>query len=161
MRAKRRTLITIGMITAAGVLAVLLVLIAAGVLVLPSTSPPSPVTINSVQFNIVQGTNASGNPWFGHSPVIYSGTYNGTPFSVSPKATFNETLSLDNYDSAPHTIYSVSAFDPFTFVSSHPVLPAEVPADEDSAPLTMTFQAPSASGTYVLIVNINTLPPPS
>ncbi len=115
VKIKRRHLWTIAVATAATVLVVLLILIAAGALVVPGTSSPAPVSVTSVQFTILQGTNASGNPWFGPSTVVYTGLANGYPFTVSPGGGFSVPITFENYDSSPHTLYSISAAAPFSF----------------------------------------------
>lgn len=160
MKLKRRTIWTIGTVAALGVVAVLLTLIAAGILVLPGASP-TPVNVTSVEFYLVQGTNASGNPWFGPSPIIYSGAANSLPFTVAPGASFSEALSLENFDNAPHTLYSISAAAPFKYVGSSPALPVVVPALEDSALMDMTFTAPSTPGASVVLVATLSLVPPT
>lgn len=151
MRLKRRNLWTIGVVVAVGFVAVLLVLIGAGVLVLPSGSTPARVTVASANFDLVQGTNASGKPWFGPSPIVYSGAVNGFPFTVAPGGSFSLALSLDNYDDAAHTLYSVTATAPFHYVSSSPGVPVVIPANEDSALMDMVFTAPSTGGTTLTI----------
>ncbi|MGI0155251.1 MAG: hypothetical protein ACREDE_03860 [Thermoplasmata archaeon] len=145
---------------AAGALVILLIGIAAGILVVPGHSTPAPVQVSSVQFTLVQGTNASGNPWFGPSPVIYQGIQNGYPYSISPGKSFTVPLVLENFDTQSHTIYSISAAAPFTFTGSDPAAPVLVPAGTDDALLQLTFTAPSSAGsTLTLFVTINFLGP--
>lgn len=160
MQMRRRTLWTIAVAVVAVVLAVLLILIAFGFLVLPGSAPPAPVTISAVQFTLLQGTNASGNGWFGPSTFTYTGIYNGFPFHVSPGGSFSVPVILENFDDNPHTLYSVSVQPPFLFESTSPALPQTMVALQDDALLTIYAKAPSSPGeTLELFVTINALPP--
>lgn len=160
MKIRKRTLYTIGVAVAVIVLAVLLLLIAEGVLILPGTAGPAPVSVNAVQYTILQGTNASGNGWFGPNQVTYSGAVNGFPYKENPGATFSVSIELRNFDSQEHTLYSVSVSAPFVFSSTTPGLPAEIPAGTDDALLQIYVTAPSSPGTTLtLFVTLNALPP--
>jgi hypothetical protein len=159
---RRRQIWTIGVAAAVTVLAVLLILIAAGVLVLPGTAAPTPVSVISVQFTILQGTNSSGNPWFGPSMFSYTGLANGYPFSVAPGGGFSVPVTFENYDDAPHTLYSIDVQSPFLFAGSSPTLPQTLRALQDDAYLLIYVTAPSTAGaSLTLFVTINALPPSS
>ncbi len=160
MKVRRRTLWTIGVAAAAAVLVVLLLLISIGVLVLPGTPAPAPVSVNSAQFTILQGTNASGNGWFGPSSFSYTGVVNGYPFKVAPGATFTVSVTWTNYDDNPHTLYSISVAAPFAFSKSSPSLPATLYALEDDAFMQIYVVAPNSAGaSLTLFVTVNALPP--
>jgi hypothetical protein len=158
MKIKRRTWWTIGVAIAAGVLAIVLLLIAANILVLPSSSPAT-VNVNSIQFTIIQGTNASGNPWFGPSHFNYSGVYNSYPFQVATGGSFSIPVELENYDSMPHTLYSVEIAAPFTLISTDPNLPQVIQKNTDETTLFVDIKAPGSAGTDVVYMTIDTLPP--
>ncbi len=163
MKVRRRTLWTIGVAVAAAVLVALLALIALGVLVLPGTPGPAPVSVTSVQFTVLQGTNASGNGWLGPSSFSYSGVVNGYPFDVAPGGTFTVSVTWTNYDSNPHTIYSVSVAAPFAFSRTTPALPATLSANQDDALMQIYVVAPNGSSaagaSLTLFVTVNALPP--
>jgi hypothetical protein len=160
VRLRKRQLWTIVVVVAVAVLVVIIALIGLGYLVLPGTPAPAKITLEQVNFTIVQGTNRSGANWFGPSHFSYAGLQNGYPFKVASGGTFNISLVLENFDSADHSIYSVSAATPFVFHTSTPVLPAVVLGDTDSAVLQMTFSAPNSPGaTLTLFVTVNALPP--
>jgi len=159
LKIRKRTLWTIGVAVVAAVLVTLLVLIAMGTLVLPG-STPAPVTVNAVQFTLLQGTNASGQGWFGPDTFVYTGAVNGYPFHVTPGATFSVPVEWQNFDGSPHTIYSISAAAPFTFVSTSPSLPATLAAYQDDAFMQIYVTAPSSAGaTLTLDLTVNALPP--
>jgi hypothetical protein len=160
VKIRRRTVWTIAVAVVATVLVILLILIAAGALVVPGAAPPSPVTVTSVQYTILQGTNASGNGWFGPNVVTYSGPANGFPVKLSPGAQFTEWFTIINFDSSPHTVYSVAVQAPFTFVQSSPGLPQTLKALQDDADLEIFLTAPSTAGaTGTLFITIDALPP--
>ena len=149
------------MVAAALFVVALLVLVGLGYLVLPGTPPPAPVTVTSVRFTIVQGTNASGLGWFGPSAFNYSGAANGYPFTVAAGGTFTISVTLWNHDNQAHTIYSAAAGAPFRVSSTAPSLPVGVAAMEDDALIQIGLVAPSTPGaSLVLMVTIDTTPPP-
>jgi hypothetical protein len=151
---------TIAVAIGALVIVALLILIAVGVLVLPGTAPPAPVNVSSVQFTLLQGTNASGYPWFGPYTFTYTGLANGYPFSAPPGGTFTIPVILENYDNATHTIYDVTVGGPFTLKGTSPALPLTSPALDDNIILNLTVVAPSNPGaTLTMFVTINLLPP--
>lgn len=160
MRIRRRYLWTIAVAIVAVVLALLLVLIATGILVLPSSGSPAPVSVTSVQFTVLQGTNASGLGWLGPSTFNYSGAANGYPFKVAPGATFSIPIEWRNYDGSPHTLYSITAQTPFAFSSSSPALPATLTAYQDDAFMQVYVTAPNSAGaSLTLFLTINAYPP--
>ena len=147
---------------AAVILLVIVVLIALGDLVLPGTPAPAPVTIQQVNFTILQGTNSTGANWFGPSHFSYSPVNHtlGYPFQVKAGGGFSIPVVLENFDNATHTIYSVTAGAPFTFITSKPLLPSSLMPLQDSAVLDMNFTAPNSPGsTLVLFVTLDALPP--
>lgn len=160
MKVRRRTLWTIAVAVTAAVLVALLVLISIGVLVLPGAPAPAPVSVTSAQFTLLQGTNASGNGWFGPSSFSYSGVVNGYPFSVAPGATFSISVTWTNYDSNPHTIYSISVAAPFAFVRSSPSVPATLYGLEDDAFMQIYVTAPNSPGASLSVfLTVNAIPP--
>jgi hypothetical protein len=160
LKIKRRHLWTIAVAIVVVVLVILLALIAEGILVIPGASPPAPVTVSSVQFTLLQGTNQSGYGWFGPSNFSYTGVANGYPFVVAPGGGFTVPLVLENYDSVNHTLYSVQAATPFTYTGSSPPLPVSVYAHQDDAVLQLSFSAPSSPGeSLTLFVTVDFLGP--
>lgn len=162
LQLRRRHVWTIAVAAAATVLVVLLILIAAGTLTLPGASGPAPVSVSSVQITLLQGTNASGNGWFGPSTITYAGLGSGYPYQVPPGSSFSVPVTLQNYDSTAHTLYSVAVGAPFSFSSSSPALPATLRALQDDALLEISVTAPSTAGASgTLFITINALPPTS
>ncbi len=161
MKLKARQIWTLAVIAGALVLVVVISLIAAGVLVLPGTPAPSPVTVTEVTVNVLQGKNASGDPWFGPSPFNYTGVANGYPYHVSPGASFTIAVSLNNVDRSNHTIYSIIAAPPFTLIGCHPnpdPTPVIVPALSDDVFFQLSFTAPNSAGASLgLNVTFNAL----
>ena len=162
MKIRRRHLWIICVAVATVILVVLLALIGLGVLVLPGGAPPAPVKIQEVQFSILQGRNSSGLPWFGPN-FTYSGLVNNYPFSVAPGGNFTLPVTIYNYDSVNHTVYSMSPSPPFTFDSSSPSFPwivQPVAKSDDSGNFDLTITAPNSAGdTLTLYITINALPP--
>ncbi len=160
MRTRRKVLwaTLVGVVAAA--LAVLLVLIALGILVLPGTAPSATVNVTAVHFTILQGTNqTTGLPWFGPSPFNETGPANGYPLSVAPGAAFSVPVVLTNNDHVAHTLYSVGGTSPFTVTGTNPGLPVSFPPGEDEI-FVISLTAPSGAGaTVVLDITLNALPP--
>jgi hypothetical protein len=158
MKFQRRRILGYAVVAAAAVVALLLVLIALGYLVIP-TSPSVPVRITETQYTILEGTNASGKYWFGPDTLSYSG-FNGYPGNFTAGSTFGVPIVLINYDSQPHTVYSVSVNSPFKFLSSDPPVPCVVPAGADDAGFEFTVSVPNSPGSsFVLSVTINAVSP--
>ncbi len=150
----RRRLIGLGVVIGAVVVALLVVLIALGVLVLPA-QPAAQVTVSSVHWTLVQGSTGHGFGWFGPSEFNY--TYPAYPVEVPPGHTFVVVWTFSNHDLSSHSIVSISAASPFRFVSSQPsiVPPLNVPAGEDSGLLDLTIQAPNDGGaTFSLALTV-------
>jgi hypothetical protein len=105
------------------------------------------VAVEGVQIHWIEGTGASGQPWFGSAYVNLSGPTAGFPFTLPVGTAFNFTFPFSNFDSAPHTITSASAATPFSIASVSPALPVTVGAYEDDAALTFSVRAPSSSMT--------------
>lgn len=143
-RLTRGRIIGAATLVATAVVCVLLVLIAIGVLVLP-TSPPRPVTVESVEWTIDQGQTAKGTGWFGASEINYTGL-NGFPTHVTPGGNLVVTWLFSNFDSHSRTIVNVSVTNGFELRSTSPSLPVMVPAGEDDAYLMVTVIVPNAPG---------------
>ncbi len=129
-RRKRLIFALVGVM--AVVLTVLLVLIAAGVLVLPSHTP-APVQIDAVAVQILQGTTATGESWFHMTWFNVSSSAEGYPVSVSPGGSWSIPIPITNWDSINHTIYDVvpsstAAAYGFKIRGTDPVTPVSVPA---------------------------------
>lgn len=141
----------------ATILVVLLVLIALGYLVLPS-SPPATVTIEKVEWTILQGTTSQGHGWFGNSSFNWS-TADGYPVAIKAGTTFELPWSPSNLDTVSHTVYSISVSSPFSCVSSRPALPTSVPpGDGDDGGFNFGISIPgSSSGSYTLEITVNAL----
>ncbi len=139
---------------AAGVVCVLLVLIALGYLVLPA-SAPSPVTVASVHWTIDQGRTLAGAGWLGPSEFNYTGA-NGFPYSVRPGGSFVVTWLFSNFDNRSHSIVNISAANGFAVRSTSPTLPAPVAAAEDDAYLMVTVVVPNEPGAD-LALNLTVL----
>jgi hypothetical protein len=151
-RGTRKRILQLGIVLAAAVVAVLLLLIAFGYLVLPS-SPPNQFRVTGVHWTILEGTTPGGLAWFGPSQFNYSGA-DGYPVEVSVGKTVTIPWSFSSYDTVNHTIYSVVASSPFTVVNCDPSLPAIVPSGTDDALLTVTVQVPGAGGSGELNLTV-------
>ncbi len=122
----RRQKWTLAVLIAVGLLVVLLGLVAAGVLRVPASGPAAPVKIQVVCVTILQGTNATGYPWFGPSPFCMSGIGYNLPYSSAAGSTVNLPIPILNLDTNNHTLYSVQVGPPFTLQQTLPPLPYEV-----------------------------------
>jgi len=147
-----RQIITVSVVAAAAIVVILLVLILEGVLVLPSNSP-APVTIDSVQLQIHQGTTANGLTWFGPSIINYT-TAESYPVQVAPGGSWEVDWAFQNFDNHYHNITQVLPQSPFTLGGTTPGLPYQVGPDADQCTLTITVQAPSTAGTTYSLVTV-------
>ena len=118
----RRVWWTVAVILGVVVLVILLGLIAAGVLILP-TNGSAPVTIQNVCVTIQQGTNSSGYPWFGPSPFCLTPAGSHLPFSAAAGSVVNVPIPILDQDTVAHTIYSAQVAFPFTVQRTSPQLP--------------------------------------
>jgi len=141
------------------VLVSLLVLIGLGYLTLPKSAPGS-VTVSEVQFTVVQGTTSGGSGWFGPSTFTY-GNNAGFPRTETVGQSFGLPWAPQNFDSTPHTIYTVSVGNPgFCLSTSHPALPDSVPPGDDGGEFEFSIGVPSsASGAVTLEITIDALNP--
>lgn len=150
---------SIALIVAAGAVVLLLVLIGLGYLVLPQ-NPTAPVTITQTRYTILEGKNASGGYWFGPSSLVYPGL-NGYPTTVVPGAKFGVPIVMWNYDTANHTVYSISVASPFVYDKSDPGVPILILAGADNANFEFTLTAPNQPGTSAVVnITINALSAP-
>jgi hypothetical protein len=162
----RRQWWTVAVVVAVGVLIVILGLIAAGVLVIPPNGPPAPVKIQVVCVTWLQGTNASGQPWFGPSNFCLSGVGNNLPYSSAPGSAVNVPIPVLNYDQSSHTIYSVEVGPPFTLQRTLPPLPYVVnsyttnPEGIDGGLMTFVILPSSPGEALGLNITINALGAP-
>ncbi|HYA58503.1 MAG TPA: hypothetical protein VEH57_08625 [Thermoplasmata archaeon] len=154
-RLSRRRFWDLVIAAAAGVVVVLIALVGLGILVLPARSSPS-VTVDAVDWTILQGKTRLGIGWFGQSYVNLSNT-DGLPYSVTSGGRFSVSLTLSNLDSFNHTIYSVTAQSPFQVASVSPTLPRMVPSGEDDWFMSVSVTAPSVSSdsSYILFLTVN------
>ena len=163
-RMRKRIIFTLVAIVAAFVV-VLLALIVAGVLVLPSHTP-APVTIESVSVQFLQGKTASGEWWFKVQWYNLS-TGEGYPLTVGSGATWHLQIPLTNWDSMNHTVFDVapnasSGAAGFKVVGTNPPTPTSVPGEgyeEGEYYLSVVVAAPSKPGTSYqvgLVLNAQT-----
>jgi len=138
---------------------ILVALVAGGVLVLFSNSPP-PVTISSVHLIIQEGNTTSGVPWFGPWSINYTSA-EGFPLQVAPGNTFTIVwANVINFDSMPHTMYKVNPSSPFTIASTLPALPHTVPQDSTDFNLAISVGVPSTGGsTYAVTLVVDCVTP--
>ncbi len=152
----RGRLLTVLVAIAAAVVVVLVGLIGAGYLRLP-TSPAPTVTISAVHWHILEGTTAGGIGWFGNSTFNYT-TGNGYPQTVRSGGSISIPWTTSNFDSANHTVYSVTTSAPFAFEGSRPALPMVAPGGEDDVIFEFTIAIPSGtSGSFALDLTVNAL----
>ena len=152
-RSTRKRLLQLGIVVAAVVVAVLLVLIGLGFLVLPSP-PAKKFSVSGVHWKIIEGTTSGGLGWFGPSQFNYSEA-EGYPIDVVVGGTVTIPWSFSSYDTVNRTIYSVVATSPFTFVSCQPGIPVDVPSGTDSALLSITVRVPAAGGSGALNLTVS------
>jgi hypothetical protein len=156
LRIRRKTLWTLAVGAATGLVVLLLILIAIGVLVLPAASPAS-VTVTEVRWTILQGTTSSGLAWFGQGQFNYT---NGFPVNETAGGSMTLSVSLTNLDTLNHTIYSVVAMPPFNVSSVQPAVPRVVPHSVDNALFQITVSVPDDPGrSLVLQLTVNALEP--
>ncbi len=149
-RWNRRRLTGLGVAVAALVVALLVVLIALGILVLPS-SPPAKVTVNSVHWTLEQGTTGHGSGWFGPSQFNY--TSGGYPIEVVPGGTLDVVWTFSNFDASSHSVVSITAGAPFVTVTSQiqPALPTAVPGGTDDGSLLVPVEVPNDAGAALTL----------
>jgi hypothetical protein len=154
-RQSLRRWITWAVIAAAIVVAVLVALVAGGVLVLFSNSP-TPVTISSVHLVIQEDNTSSGVGWFGPWSINYTQA-EGFPIQVAPGNTFSIVWeNVINFDSVPHSIYRVTSSPPFTIASTLPALAHTVPQDSGDFNLAISVGVPSSpGGTYAVTLVVD------
>ncbi len=139
----------------AGLVVLLGALVGVGYLRLPSAPPPS-VTVSQVDWTVLEGTTSKGVGWFGSSSFNYS-LAEGFPLTVTAGSSFSVVWTTMNWDTAPHTVSSVSVSSPFTLDRSTPGVPITAAAGEDDVGFSFTVGVPSsASGAYVLDVTVTT-----
>ena len=165
MKVTRRRLRTIAVLAVAGALIVVLALIAAGILVLPSTGPPAPVTVTQVCVTVLEGTNSTGYGWFGPSSYCLSGVADHYPYQQAAGSQVTMYLPTLNYNNVNETLYSVSVASPFTLVSTLPPLPYVVapisvnPEGIDGGLAVMVLLPSTAGATLTMYVTVNALSP--
>jgi len=154
----RRRLLSLLIGIAAIVVVVLLVLIAFGILRFASASTPN-VTVDSAEWQILQGNTSFGIGWFGPSSRNISDA-DGLPVTVASGGTFSMSLSISNLDSVNHTIYSVTAAAPFR-VTGYITGVGVVRPGSDEWVVSVYIAAPSVSSdsTYALALTVNALYP--
>lgn len=155
LRTRRNALWTIAIGAATAVVVFLLILVGLNVLVLPA-STPSPVEVTEVRWTILQGMTASGFGWFGPSQFNY--TTNGFPTNETPGGSMTLTVTLANFDTVNHTIYSVVAVTPFSVTSVLPSVPRMVPHSDDNALFQIEVAVPNDPGqSFPLQLTINAI----
>lgn len=157
-RRARRRLVFLLVAVAAVIVVVLLLLIALGVLVLPA-STPTPVTVTSVTVKIIEGTTATGAPWFGQTQINYTGA-EGYPYQIGPGKSWSVPIeSLTNFDSQNHSIYTVTPTSPFVIQKTIPTIPKSgllfLPHEDEYA-LSIYVTAPNTPGrSYALTLTLD------
>ncbi|MGA9839868.1 MAG: hypothetical protein WBF81_09435 [Thermoplasmata archaeon] len=126
MKVNRRKLWTILVAIATAVVLVILGLIGAGVLVLPASGPPAPVTVTEVCVTVLQGQTSNGTGWFGSGSYCLNGVANHYPYQQAAGTPVKIFLPILNYDSVTRTLWSVEVAAPFSFQFSLPPLPYNV-----------------------------------
>jgi hypothetical protein len=158
---KRRgsRLLDYAVVVATVVVALLLVLIATGVLRLPTqeSTPPAPVIVSYVHWIILQGALPNSTQgWLGPYQLNYTGP-EGYPRNVTPGATFTVSLIVSVLGGTGHEVYSVTASSPFQVTACYPALPVMAPPDDD-VDFFFTVMAPSEPGAVLgLTMTINAL----
>jgi len=137
---------------ATALVAVLLALVATGVLVLPPPAPAT-VTIVGVDWTIEEGTTSLGYGWFGPNEINLTET-DGLPFEVASGGAFVLVLALSNLDSVNHTIHSATAVPPFNVTGTNPALPRIVLSGEDDWFLRVSLDAPTVSSSQSCTIEL-------
>jgi hypothetical protein len=152
---RRTLLLTTLFAVAAGVLLILLSLIALGYLVLPGAPPPK-LTVSEVQWTILQGTTSSGRGWFGPNETWNQS--DGYPLVVREGHAFTVAWTPPNFDNQPHTVYTIFVNSPYEWLSgqSLPPLPTSVPpGDGDEGGFQFVFVLNNVtSGAYPLEITV-------
>jgi hypothetical protein len=153
----RRTLIwTTLFAIAATALLVVLTLIALGYLVLPGPAPAK-LSVSEVEWTIIQGNTSSGQGWFGPNQFVWNAS-DGYPLSIHAGVAFTIPWSPPNFDSQPHTIYTIIVNSPFQWLESQsrPPLPYSVPpTDGDEGGFEFVIEASGvSSGAYPLEITV-------
>jgi hypothetical protein len=159
----RGRILSYAVVAAVILVAVLLVLVGAGILRLPNSggSSTAPVTVAFVHWTLLEGTGNNSTPgwgWFGPYQINYTGP-EGYPLEVAPGSEFIVPLVVTLLGPTGHEVYSAFAQAPFELVSTNPPLPIFVNPTDDAA-FMFTVRAPPEPGAVLgLNMTFNALPP--
>ena len=130
-----------GCIAALAILTALLFLI-------PSVTPPPPVQITSIDWQLEQAPAQNGGNEFAELWINQTGPFWGFPFELPVGGTFNDSLVIVNAESYSVPICSASISPPLFIVSTFPPLPMRADASEDNL-LTLTIGVHANAGATV------------
>jgi len=139
-----------GCVAALAILAALLFLI-------PAATPPPPVEVTSIDWQLEQNPPQNGIDEFSVSWINQSGPFWGFPFDLPAGGTFNDTLVIVDDEKVNVPICSASISPPLFIVSTHPAFnassPMRVDASEDNV-LTLTLGVRATAGALVSATGI-------
>jgi hypothetical protein len=116
---------------------------------IPSTVPPPPVTIVSIDWEIQQTTYGNGTSEFTPLWINQSGPIWGFPFRLPAGGSFDDSLVFTDDESMAEPICTVSVAPPLFVVSTSPALPMRAEPQEDSQ-LTIELSVRTNAGAMVI-----------
>jgi hypothetical protein len=132
---------------ASGCVAALAILTAI-LFLIPSVSPPPPVRITSIDWQLEQTPPQDGVNEFAELWINQSGPFWGFPFDLPVGGTFNDSLVIVNDESYNVPICTASISPPLYIVSTFPPLPMRADLSEDNL-LTLTIGVHANAGATV------------
>ncbi len=155
----RGRLLPLAILVVAVFTASLLVLVGLGILVIP-TAPKPTLRVLGGDIWIAQGSTSHGGGWFGPSYLNITTPADGYPLNVTVGGSFGVSVTLDNFDTVSHTVYSASVNSPFRITGTFPTLPFPVSAGTDSGVFRFTVAVPDSAGAALwLNLTVNALTP--
>ncbi|MCI4365142.1 MAG: hypothetical protein L3K10_03655 [Thermoplasmata archaeon] len=133
---------------AAGCIAALAIVVVV-LFVVPSAAPPPTMTVEGVDWQIVQPPPTNGTNEFAALWINQTGPVWGFPIHIRPGGAFNDSLIINSNSPEDLPICRATITPPFFIVSTTPTLPMLTTHYEDNL-LTLTISVHVGAGATVL-----------